>query len=112
MNNGKAPFPEFHNVYMDPLSYDEYKATGKWREGTILVKELVSVGTKSAANGNGCFKGEFIGLEATIKSKKHFPDEPGQCAYPSFTTPSDKDLKAMAAPFAIKICNACLAAST
>lgn len=90
MNNGKAPFPEFHNVYIDPQSYKEWKATGKWREGTIFVKELVSVGTKSAASGNGYFMGDFIGLEATIKSKKHFPSEPGNWAYFSFTNPEGK----------------------
>jgi hypothetical protein len=111
MNNGKAAFPEFHNVYIDPQSYDEYKATGKWREGTILVKELVSVGTKAAASGNGYFMGDYIGLEATIKSSKHFPDEPGNWAYFSFTTPPDEDLKNMAAPFATNMCNSCHAAS-
>ena len=111
MNNGKAPFPEFHNVYIDPQSYDEYKATGKWRDGTILVKELVSVGSKAAASGNGYFMGDYIGLEATIKSSKHFPDEPGNWAYFSFTTPPDEDLKNMAAPFTTNMCNSCHAAS-
>ena len=77
MNNGKAAFPEFHNVYIDPLSSDHWKATGTWREGTILVKELINVGTKAAVSGNGYFMGEFIGLEATVKSSIHFPDEPG-----------------------------------
>ena len=48
MNNGKAAFPEMHNVYIDPASYDHYKNTGKFREGTILMKELVSVGSKAA----------------------------------------------------------------
>ena len=31
----------------------------------------------AASSGNGYFEGEFLGLEATIKSTKHFPDEPG-----------------------------------
>ncbi len=111
LNNGKAAFPEFHNVYIDPQSYDEYKATGKWREGTILVKELVSVGGKAAASGNGYFMGEFIGLEATVKSAKLFPDEPGNWAYFSFTTPPSEPLKSMAKPFATAMCNSCHAAS-
>ncbi len=111
MNNGKAAFPEFHNVYIDPVSYDQYKATGKWRDGTILVKELVSVGTKAAVSGNGYFMGEFIGLEATIKSSKHFANEPGNWAYFSFTTPPNQDLKSSAAPFATKMCNSCHANS-
>ena len=65
MNDGKAAFPEFHNVYIDPTSWAEYKKTGKFPEGTVMVKELVSVGSKLAASGAGYFQGEFIGLEGT-----------------------------------------------
>lgn len=85
LNNGMAAFPEFHNVYLDPASYEHYKRTGEWREGTILVKELVSVGDKQASSGNGYFMGEYIGLEATVKSAKHFPNEPGNWAYFRYT---------------------------
>jgi len=106
MNNGKAAFPEMHNVYMDPASYNHWKKTGVWREGTILIKELVSVGTKAAVSGNGYFMGEFIGLEATIKSAKHFPDEPGNWAYFSFTNPGG-DLKDTGTAFKTNQCNAC-----
>ena len=44
MNDGKAAFPEFHNVYIDPASFAAYKQTGKFTEGTVILKELVSVG--------------------------------------------------------------------
>ena len=107
MNNGKAAFPEMHNVYIDPTSYDHYKKTGKWREGTILVKELVSIGSKTAVSGNGYFAGEFIGLEATIKSKKHFPNEPGNWSLFSFTNPAEGVLKETAKAFPTKMCNTC-----
>src|SRR5262245_14288398 len=46
MNDGEASFPEFHSVYMDPESFAEYEKTGKYRDGTVLVKELSSVGSK------------------------------------------------------------------
>jgi len=72
MNKGKAAFPEFHNVYIDPVSWAHWKKTGKFRDNTVIVKELVSVGSKSAASGNGYFMGEYIGLEAMVKSKKRF----------------------------------------
>jgi cytochrome c553 len=113
MNNGKAAFPEHHNVYIHPSSYDHYLETGKWEEGTILVKELVSVGTKAAVSGNGYFQGEFIGLEATVKSAKDFSDEPGNWAYFSFTNEEELggDLKASAPAFETASCNACHAAS-
>jgi hypothetical protein len=106
MNSGKAAFPEFHNVYIDPTSYNYWKENGTWKDGTILVKELVSVGGKAASSGSGYFMGEFIGLEATIKSSKQFPDEPGNWAYFSFTNPTG-DLKGTAAAFKTNQCNQC-----
>jgi hypothetical protein len=111
LNNGKAAFPEHHNVYIDPASWSHWKKTGEFREGTILIKELVSVGSKTAVSGNGYFQGDFIGLEATIKSKKHFSDEPGNWAYFSFSTPDHKRLTATATRFPAASCNACHAAS-
>src|SRR5262245_63614969 len=48
MNGGEATFPEFHSVYMDSESFAEYEKTGKYRDGTVLIKELSSVGSKKA----------------------------------------------------------------
>lgn len=107
MNDGKAAFPEHHNVYIDPASWEFWKETGKFRDGTILIKELVSVGAKSAVSGNGYFQGEFIGLEATIKSSEHFPDEPGNWAYFSFSTPGHTSLTSDAGAQPTASCNAC-----
>lgn len=107
MNGGKASFPEFHNVYMDPKSWKHYKKTGEFRDGTVLIKELISVGSKKAASGNGYFMGEYIGLEATIKDSKRFPDEPGNWAYFSFSTPDHKSLKKTAEAAPTSACNAC-----
>lgn len=107
MNDGKANFPEFHNVYIDPESWDHWKKTGKFREGTVFVKEMVSVGSKSAVSGNGYFMGEFIGLEVTIKSKAAFPNEPGNWAYFSFSSPDHKTIKETAQAFPAAACNSC-----
>ncbi len=97
MNNGKAAFPEFHHVYIHPDAYAKYKKTGKFPNGTILVKELVSVGSKRAASGKGYFEGEFIGLETTLKDTKRFPGEPNHWAYFSYghKYPLAKTAKAM-----------------
>lgn len=73
MNNGKAAFPEFHNVYIDPVSWEHWKTTGQFRDGTVIIKELVSVGSKAAHSGKGYFMGEYIGLEAVVKDKSRFP---------------------------------------
>jgi Cytochrome P460 len=105
MNGGEATFPEFHSVYMDPESFAEYEKTGKFRDGTVLIKELSSVGSKNAPSGNGYFQGEFTGLEATIKDSKRFKDEPGSWAYFSFG--HKYPLKAEAAKNAASACNQC-----
>ncbi|MGI9294741.1 MAG: cytochrome P460 family protein [Pseudomonadales bacterium] len=111
LNDGKAAFPEFHNVYIDPKSWAHWKKKGEFRDGTILIKELVGVGSKAAVSGNGYFQGNFVGLEATIKSKKHFPNEPGNWAYFSFSTPDHKKLTNSAKAFPKEACNACHQAS-
>jgi len=84
MNDGEAPFPEFHSVYINPSAWRAYQRTGAFPDGTVLVKELVSVGTKEASSGKGYFMGEFIGLETAVKDSKRFPNEPGNWAYFSF----------------------------
>ena len=40
LNGGKAGFPEYHNVYIEPGSYEIFKQTHEFPEGTILFKEL------------------------------------------------------------------------
>ena len=110
MNDGKAAFPEFHNVYIDPVSWAQYKKTGQFPEGTVIVKELVSVGSKSAPSGNGYFEGEFIGLEAAVKSADKHPKEPGNWGYYSFTQSGAAPLKVTALKLTAS-CNACHQAS-
>ncbi|MFZ2949318.1 MAG: cytochrome P460 family protein [Desulfuromonadaceae bacterium] len=84
LNDGKALFPEFHHIYIDPASFAIYKKTGKIPNGTVFVKELVDVLAKSSANGNGYFSGDFIGLFVSVKDAKRFPNEPGNVAFFDF----------------------------
>ncbi|ADJ27710.1 cytochrome P460 family protein [Nitrosococcus watsonii] len=105
MNNGKAEVPEFHNIYIDPKSFTHWKKTGQFRDGTMVVKELLSVGAKKALTGNGYFMGEFTGLEAAVKNSKRFPDEPGNWAYFMYGMKYPLPRKATAKPTAE--CNAC-----
>jgi len=84
MNDGEASFPEFHNVYINPTAWREWKKSGKFPEGTYMVKELTSVGTKTATSGNGYFQGEFSGLEASIKDTKRYSAETKGWGYYSF----------------------------
>ncbi len=109
LNPPEAAFPEFHNVYIDPVSYVHYAETGKFREGTILVKELVSVGSEDEVSGKGYFMGDFVGLEATIKDSDRFPNEPANWAYFSFG--HSYPLAEAAEAFPAGACNACHEAS-
>jgi len=109
LNGGEAPFPEFHAVYIDPESFAHYEKTGKFRDGTVMIKELVGVGAKEATSGKGYFMGEFSGLEASIKDSKRFKDEPGNWAYFSFG--HSYPLKKAAAKNAVASCNQCHQAS-
>jgi Cytochrome P460 len=52
LNGGQANFPEFHNVYIEPGSYDIYQKTGVLPEGTIFLKELQLTLPKENADGS------------------------------------------------------------
>lgn len=105
MNDGEAPFPEFHNTYMDPDSFAHVEKTGEYRDGTVLVKELLAVGSKEESSGKGYFQGEFSGLEISVKDSRRFPDDPGNWAYFSFG--HKYPLKAEAAKNGAASCNSC-----
>jgi hypothetical protein len=105
LNGGKANFPEFHAVYIDPESLAHFKKTGEFPDGAVLIKELVLVGAKEAASGNGYFMGDFTGLDAAIKDSKRFKSEPGNWGYFKFghTYPLQKETALQAT----STCNAC-----
>lgn len=105
MNDGEASFPEFHNTYMDPDSFAHVEKTGEYRDGTVIVKELLSVGSKEQTSGKGYFQGDFIGLEVSVKDSKRFSKEPGNWAYFSFG--HKYPLKAEAAKSGVMSCNSC-----
>ncbi len=116
LNDGKAPFPEFHNVYIEPTAFTHWKKTGIFANGTQIAKELVLVrkkdkdemnadGSTAEVSGVGYFQGEFTGLELTVKDTRRFSEEPGGWAYFSFghTLPYAKTAKA----FPAESCNNC-----
>lgn len=84
LNNGKAGFPEYHNVYIEPGSYAIYKKTGSFPEGTIMFKELQRVlspenpdGSRTETSGRGYFPGVLNGADVTVKDSKRFADTGG-----------------------------------
>jgi hypothetical protein len=117
LNDGAAPFPEYHNVYIEPSAFAHWQQTGTFADGTQIVKELVLIRQKDAdemnpdgstaeVSGNGFFPGEFQGLELAYKSTERFPDEPGGWVYFSFghTAPPYAET---ASAFPTESCNAC-----
>src|SRR6516165_957260 len=81
LNNGKALFPEFHNVYVEPENFRYYQEHGNFPEGTVLVKELVLTqtgkypdGSLDSASGRGYFPSSLHGLDVMVKDSKRFGD--------------------------------------
>ena len=116
LNDGEAPFPEFHNVYVEPSAFEHFAETGEWAEGTQIAKELVMIrqgedcdtvtGACFEVSGNGYFQGEFVGLELTVKDTERFAEEPGGWAYFSFGH-EGAPYAATAQAFPTDSCNSC-----
>ena len=79
LNDGKANFPEFHNVYIEPGAYASYKKTNVFPEGTIFFKELQLTlpaqnpdGSRTEPSGRGYFPGHLNGADVTVKDTKRY----------------------------------------
>jgi len=79
LNDGKAGFPEYHNVYVQPEAYRVYRNTGQFPEGTVLVKELQLTlpgsnadGSRVEASGRGYFPGTSNGIDISVKDGTRF----------------------------------------
>lgn len=84
LNGGKAPFPEYHNVYVQPDALRAYRKSGEWPEGTIMLKELrlSEAGTNPdgsgmEASGRGYFPAARNGIDISVKESKRFKDTNG-----------------------------------
>lgn len=104
LNGGEAPFPEFHNVYIEPGAYDEYQRTGVFPEGTIMFKELQRVseaefpdGSRTERSGRGYFPGALNGADVTVKDSTRFADT-GGWGYFNFNHSEPKALTAAPKP--------------
>jgi Cytochrome P460 len=77
-------FPEYHNVYIEPGSYEIFKQTHEFPEGTILFKELQLTlpgqnpdGSRTEPSGRGYFPGKPNGADVTVKDSKRYADTRG-----------------------------------
>jgi len=105
LNGGKANFPEFHNVYVEPGSYAIYKRTGEFPEGTIFFKELQLTlppaenpdGSRTEPSGRGYFGGPFNGADVAVKDTKKYAATRGW-GYFNFNHHEPKASSAMVKP--------------
>lgn len=84
LNGGKAPFPEYHNVYVQPDALRAYRKSGEWPEGTIMLKELrlSEAGTNPDGSavepsGRGYFPAARNGIDISVRDSKRFKDTNG-----------------------------------
>jgi hypothetical protein len=86
--------PEVLNAYVEPHALAAYRQTGRWPDGTQLVKEFsaVRIGKDCSETsflctldiGQGVFQTGYMGLGMMIKDAKRFPDAPGNWGFFSF----------------------------
>jgi hypothetical protein len=64
---------------VEKKNFDAYQKTGKFPEGTVIVKELVLLqkptfpdGSQQAPSGRGYFEGDFNGMDVSVKDSKRF----------------------------------------
>jgi hypothetical protein len=79
VNKDCTGFPEYHNVYIEPGSYEIYQRTSQFPEGTILFKELQLTlpaqnpdGSRTEPSGRGFFGGAFNGADVTVKDTRRY----------------------------------------
>lgn len=116
LNDGKAGFPEFHHVYVNPDAFAVYQRTGNFPDGTVIAKELVLLqkgdfkdGSKKAPSGRGYFAGKYNGMDVMVKDRKRFPENKGWGFFNFGHDAPPYARSAMAAP--TESCAACHAAN-
>lgn len=73
-NEARRKDPKFHNLYINPASYHEYKKTGRFPERTIFVMEVLTAGSHSSINKQGNFQDKVLGIEVALKDSSRFKE--------------------------------------
>ncbi len=77
MNYGDEPVTAgdglFDNVFVNPTAWRAFKATGRWPDGTVLVKEGRAASSKGSINDTGQFQTTSrVYLELHVRDSKRF----------------------------------------
>jgi hypothetical protein len=70
---------EFIDTYVEPMSYAIYMATGKWPNGTQIVKEFTAI--KNSKPGEAMTESHYNGLSLLVKDTERFPKKAGYLGY-------------------------------
>lgn len=63
------------NVFVDPQSWQQFKKTGQWPDGTVLIKEPLIGAREGSISKGGTFQTEeVLGLEVHVKDSNRFKD--------------------------------------
>ena len=73
-NEEKRKHPKFHNLYLNPAAYREYKRSGRFPEKTMVVMEVLTAKSQSSINRQGHFEDELLGVEAAVKDSSRFAE--------------------------------------
>ncbi|HTV60861.1 MAG TPA: cytochrome P460 family protein [Verrucomicrobiae bacterium] len=86
--------PEVLDAYVEPHAFAAFQRTGKWPDGSQMVKEFAAVRIGDGCQpqtylcttefGEGIFETGYIGLGMMVKDEKRFPTAPGHWAFFSF----------------------------
>ena len=86
--------PQVLNAYIEPSAMASYTKTGKWPDGTQIVKEISTIRTGNNCDaatylcttevGEGIFEGSYSGLGMMVKDRRRFATQPGYWAYFAF----------------------------
>ncbi len=66
--------PGIKHTYMDPDSFRDWKKTGSFRTGTVIVQERLDTKPEKFMNAKGYFGGKYLGLQAMVKDPDRYPD--------------------------------------
>lgn len=119
LNDNKANFPEFHNVYVQPAAFEYYRKNKKWPEGTMFLKEMQLTdvkgekfksqaqkdGSRFAPSGRGYFPGRVNGMDVMVKDSTRFAESKNWGFYNYGH--HDEPYKASSEPASIGECAGC-----
>ena len=86
--------PEIFNAFVEPTAFAAFQETGKWPDGSQMVKEFTAVRIGEGCDdktllcnsplGSGIFETGYMGLGMMVKDAKRFPDGLGNWGYFGF----------------------------